>query len=855
MRKRFQLLTHLIVFSLSLFSAPPTVFSSYNGSIPNNFGITPIGPFLGYDSDNDLMGFYILTIPSAQVGTLYAGGMPITVSGAFIPSTLSSDINFDPSSGFEGVYTMIYNAKDALGNISNNATYAFSLEGPSTAYYNIVHQAELVGFHCFNLTKELFNQKGGAWSKTKVNLNNSFELRFNIYLGNRDANGADGLAFVMQNQSLTPFGNTGEGLGYETIKPSIAVEFDTWQNGNEMSADHIAIDTMGNVGQAALGPVQASAISTNIEDGQSHFVRITWDKPSSTLQVYFDNSLRLTYTKDLINQFFKGNPNVFFGFTASTGGATNLHQVCDVRFYSFGDNLSPDISNQYYSVDEDNILTINPFEKIADRDNNLDTSSVTVKRGANPAKGAATLNTTIGFIKYTPLPNYFGKDTLILSICDKDINGAQQFCSGFQGTKFDTVFVLINSINDAPILTTVPARQLEDDISIGTITGFSDIENDILTIKTVTDTITAKGGRMTIYSNGSFSYVPAADTFGIERFIYRICDPSTCSSSMIIITLDGVQDPPKASNFTISGFEGSTVTSNILNYAYDPDKEPITVTSINATGTIHGQLKFSGNGIFTYIPDDYFFGIDMFQYSVCDPLNTCTSATMVVTITNVPDKPIVNNVTITGLEDTTISGSISSSYLVNDGGVINVTAVNNLELLHGKLSLSSSGDLTYIPNLNYFGSESFVYTVCGAAPSCSSARLTIVVQSVYDLPIANNLTISGMEDEIFTSSFASQYFTIENYTLSLVGINLQITQMANKVTIQENGNIKFIPQSNFNGIDTFNYTICDPISCVSGLITFKIKDIIDPIIASPITFSGLEDNAILSILGVKYFQY
>ena len=48
-------------------------------------------------------------------------------------------------------------------------------------------------------------------------------------LGSRPNDGADGIAFVIQ-PLASDLGGTGGGIGYQGIDPSVAVEFDTWNN-------------------------------------------------------------------------------------------------------------------------------------------------------------------------------------------------------------------------------------------------------------------------------------------------------------------------------------------------------------------------------------------------------------------------------------------------------------------------------------------------------------------------------------------------------------------------------------------------------------------------------------------------
>ena len=68
----------------------------------------------------------------------------------------------------------------------------------------------------------------------------------NVYTHCR-SRGADGFAFVIQNEGLNELGQSGMGMGYHDINNSLAVEFDTWHN-PEMLDDyenHISVQTRG----------------------------------------------------------------------------------------------------------------------------------------------------------------------------------------------------------------------------------------------------------------------------------------------------------------------------------------------------------------------------------------------------------------------------------------------------------------------------------------------------------------------------------------------------------------------------------------------------------------------------------
>lgn len=219
------------------------------------------------------------------------------------------------------------NLKSASKKFILISLIGMSLAFTARAGYVVNGSASSTGNDCFILTPDQLSQVGTVWYENFMTLSYDFDMTFQVYLGNNDG-GADGIAFVMQPNS-TGLGEYGGGLGYMGISPSIAVEYDTWQN-DDPPYDHISIQRNGDVNYsgAVAGPIVASSSSDNIEDGIWHTTRITWDASTHALTVYFDGVLRLTYTNDIVANTFGGNPAVYWGFTAATGGASNLQQFC-----------------------------------------------------------------------------------------------------------------------------------------------------------------------------------------------------------------------------------------------------------------------------------------------------------------------------------------------------------------------------------------------------------------------------------------------------------------------------------------------------------------------------------------------
>jgi gliding motility-associated-like protein len=190
------------------------------------------------------------------------------------------------------------------------------------------------GGNCFTLTQAINNQTGSVWSTSTINLTQSFDLNFTMSFGANNA-GADGNCFILQPAGTDVLGIGGGGMGFGGLVTGFAVEFDSYQNispNSDPSYDHIAFLKNGVVNHGSAnnlaGPVQANATNTNIEDNTSHQVRMVWDATTLTFSCYFDCSLRLSATIDMVNSIFLGNPIVYYGFAGSTGGENNLQTVC-----------------------------------------------------------------------------------------------------------------------------------------------------------------------------------------------------------------------------------------------------------------------------------------------------------------------------------------------------------------------------------------------------------------------------------------------------------------------------------------------------------------------------------------------
>lgn len=210
----------------------------------------------------------------------------------------------------------------------------------SHGQYLYLGDAKPMGGGCIQLTPDHPYREGIAWASDKIDLGGFFEIQFDIFLGERDTLGADGIAFVMHNdeRQFEAFGTYGECLGYGRwnieyasgafIYPSVAVEFDTYQNPNQNdpASDHAAYLENGTTFHNDFWNNADDAY--NLEDGKLHDFRFRWEPDKKRITVSLDGHIVYQGVKDIVKEVFQDNPSVIWGFTASTGRKYNLQYFC-----------------------------------------------------------------------------------------------------------------------------------------------------------------------------------------------------------------------------------------------------------------------------------------------------------------------------------------------------------------------------------------------------------------------------------------------------------------------------------------------------------------------------------------------
>ena len=200
------------------------------------------------------------------------------------------------------------------------------------AQFQLNGDASVINCKCYQLTPDMGNKAGSVWNINLIDLNQPFDYNFTVNLGCNNTSqwaGADGMVFALQPLN-TSIGSSGGQMGLGGVSPSLGIYIDTYQNTahGDMLNDHISINLNGDVIHTSLNNIAGPYDLGEVENCIAEPLRITWDPVTTLLNVYYNNLLVLNYTGDIVNNVFNGNPMVFWGFTASTGGASNFHQFC-----------------------------------------------------------------------------------------------------------------------------------------------------------------------------------------------------------------------------------------------------------------------------------------------------------------------------------------------------------------------------------------------------------------------------------------------------------------------------------------------------------------------------------------------
>ena len=405
---------------------------------------------------------------------------------------------------------------------------------------------------------------------------------------------------------------------------------------------------------------------------------------------------------------------------------------------------------------------------------------------------------------YAPVPDWNGTDTLSAVVCDD--NG---------GCDTVLVIIVVTPVNDPPIVVDggIPADTLNtttpEGIPVTICVDADDTDGDTLDVTAVIDD--AENGSTSGIADGDtcFTYTPDPGFIGTDTVTVAICDNTgACDTVTVIIDVTPLNpnDPPIAVDDTANTAVGTAVSVSILDNDSDPDGDPLTVSS---TSALHGTVVINGDGTITYTPDSGFCGTDTITYTVCDPFLACDDAIVLVDVPCPPvnDPPIA----VDDNTSTTINTSVTVNVLGNDsdpnGDQITVTTAS---ASHGTVTINGDGTINYTPDPLFCGTDTVFYTICDPGPLCDEAIVAVEIPC----PPANDPPIA-VDDTATADAGADISLPIDvlGNDSDPDGDPLTVTNATaghGIVIIGPSGELFYMPQNGFCGMDTITYTVCDP---------------------------------------------
>lgn len=253
--------------------------------------------------------------------------------------------------------------------------------------------------------------------------------------------------------------------------------------------------------------------------------------------------------------------------------------------------------------------------------------------------------------------------------------------------------------------------------------------------------------------------------------------------------------------------------------ALNPASVAIVTSATNGSTSVN-----TANGVITYTPTANFNGSDSFAYTVADTQgNTSASTTVTITVSAVNDAPVAVADTAVVTED----GSVVIDVLSNDTDVDGASDINSASLIissqptNGSVVIENE-KVTYTPASDYFGSDTFEYTVSDNTGAVSSAgTVTVNVSGINDAPTVVADTVQTDEDTAVSIAVLDNDSDLDG-SIDVSTITAVVEPANGTVTAQSDGSFNYTPNADFNGSDSFTYTVKDDQDAVSSQATVSI---------------------------------
>ncbi|HFD4655603.1 TPA: tandem-95 repeat protein, partial [Vibrio parahaemolyticus] len=258
--------------------------------------------------------------------------------------------------------------------------------------------------------------------------------------------------------------------------------------------------------------------------------------------------------------------------------------------------------------------------------------------------------------------------------------------------------------------------------------------------------------------------------------------------------------------------DAPTVENAIADQVLSEDFDAYTIDLNEVFKDSDSSLEFSvsGNnsiqisivsGVATITPTADWNGKETITFTAKDPGGESVSQTVNFTVTPVAD---IEADKTTVVEDTpTIIKVLGNDTFEGKDKVVSLDAENGPK--NGTVIVNNDGTVTYTPNDNYVGKDTFTYIVTSGGVS-ESTTVEVNVTPVNDAPVAKDDIATTQEDTAVTIDVLPNDTDVDGDKLSIQSASVPEAQ--GKVEIVD-GKLVFTPAENFNGHAEIIYTVTD----------------------------------------------
>ena len=317
-----------------------------------------------------------------------------------------------------------------------------------------------------------------------------------------------------------------------------------------------------------------------------------------------------------------------------------------------------------------------------------------------------------------------------------------------------------------------------------------------------------------------------------------------------IAGINGNQSPVAANDSYVTS-EDATLVINIANgvLTNDTDADLDILQAVLLTNVANGALNLAADGSFDYTPAANFSGTDSFTYRANDGSANSNVATVTLTVNEANDAPVAI--------DDEYQMSPNTTLFINANGVLANDTDAEMDVLqsillsdvsNGTLTLNTDGSFDYTPTINFTGSDSFTYRANDAALDSNPATVTIVI---IVPPTAEADSYSTNEDMSLTISAATGVLLNDGDNNPPNDLTANLLSNPSDGTLSAfapDGGFTYIPNPNFNGVDSFTYEVVDGGNGAktSSTVTLTINAINDAPVAQN-DGVGVQENTTLNL--------